>query len=251
MTVPQEVMAFRNDRATDLLNVATVLRKEIAGNFDASPITKAVKQLKDPAYIPAVKNGPHDPNLWGYEIPGLILEIPINRHSNQGVTKVELTLEMKLVADYREWTTMNDPFAELCFRVALRGIGTTTFFSGFHIDRHDMTTTPTDPHPLYHFQYNVNPHNAKPFNYGSILHLDEPRIVHFPLDFVLGIGFLTSNFFPMAFDALIDNGTYANLYKKYQNCIWKPFSHSLANHWTYNSASITWKPTKLLCPYLI
>ncbi|MCW3071980.1 MAG: hypothetical protein JWO44_1870 [Bacteroidetes bacterium] len=251
MSVSSQAMHFREKRASELEIIARLLSKTIGGEMNTAPIYKAVSQLRDSSYIPLC-NGKRDSDNWGYEVEDFIIPVETSRHVRpKGVTKLELTLNIKLVANYKEWDTLSDPLCDLCFNVVIRGVGATNYFSCFHIDRHDFSKITTEPHPVYHLQYSVNPYDDPNFDYGSVLYIDTPRIVHYPMDFVLGIGFLTSNFFPTAFELLLDDGTFTNLYKEYQERIWKPFSHSLADHWTFDKRSIVWKPSSTLCPYII
>ena len=249
MSIPKEIMLFRGTRANELRLIADSLKKNIGGNLDTAPIIQAAKQLEDDTYIPPFKNGNRDENYWGYEIQDFVLPVETIRHIRpKGIKEVAIYLDMKVVAPFKEWRKLSDPLAELSFRVVLRGCDS---FAGFHIDRHDTTKTTSEPHPIYHLQYVVNPLNSPNFDYGSVLQLDTPRIVHYPMEFILGIGFLTSNFYPTAFQVLLDDGIFTGLYKKYQEIIWKPHAHSIADHWPFEKADIVWKPTQSLCPYLI
>lgn len=82
--------------------------------------------------------------------------------------------------------------------------------------------------------------------------IDTPRLLHFPLDFILGIGFLTSNFFPAAFGYLCEEREFVKLNNQYQEIIWKPYYHTMANHWKpFEQGAITWSPTSDLCPILL
>ena len=252
MNLSKEVMTFRQQRAQELLLMGDVINRIIGHGIKIDAILKAVKQLKDENYLPSLKDGTQKEEFWGYEIEDFELPVTTDRHVRpQGVTNLSMTLNMKIVANYIEWTSLSDPLLEMHFKVIIRGIGDQNHFLCFHIDRHDLSENPSEPHPIYHLQYVVNPYRAHDFNYGSVLQIDTPRIMHYPMDFVLGIGFLTSNFFPMAFDSMLDDGTFTNLYKEYQERIWKPFAQSLAAHWPFNNDQITWKPTSVLCPYIL
>lgn len=252
MSIPKNIMLFREKRGSELRMIAKVLTKTIGGGLNTSPILQAAKQLEDVNFIPTLKNGTRDQNYWGYDIEDFVIPVQTIRHIRpQGIKEVSITLTMKVIAHYNEWSTLSDPLAELNFNVVIRGVGKESSYSGFHIDRHDMSSSSTEPHPIYHLQYLVNPLDSDDFNYGSVLHLDTPRIMHYPMDFILGVGFLTSNFYPTAFEVLLDDGIFTGLYREYQERIWKPFAHTMASHWDFDKANIVWKPTSTLCPYLI
>ena len=84
------------------------------------------------------------------------------------------------------------------------------------------------------------------------MYIDTPRLLHFPLDFILGVGFLTSNFFPAAFSLLSEERAFVKLNNQYQEKILKPYFHTIANHWKpFQQSNITWRPTSHLCPTLV
>lgn len=242
---------FRKARSTELKRAGEILQKTISGSFNSSPIFTAAQVLLKEA--PALKDGVRNDNYWGYEIENLQIPIPDCKHIRpNGVKASHLILNMRLIADFKLWGTLNDPFIDLNYNVIIKGSGKTSqHYVGFHIDKHDMLAHSKEPHPIYHLHYMLNPMNSEHFEYGQSLHLDTPRIMHYPIDFILGLGFLTSNFFPIAFDSLLDDGYFTSLYKTYQNNILKPYSHTLANHWVYEKDKITWGPTEYLCPFLI
>ncbi len=73
--------------------------------------------------------------------------------------------------------------------------------------------------------------------------------MHKPIDFVLGIGFLTSNFYPIAFENLKEDREFVKLQQKYQHAIWKPYFHTLANNWKpFIEGEIIWNPINDICP---
>jgi len=252
MNVSKHTMHFRESRASELELIAKLLNKNFNGSINSYPIFNAINQLRNPNYIPTLKDGSVNPECWGYEIEDFVIPVETLKHIKpDGIKNVELILNMKVIANYKEWETLSDPLCDLNFNVVIRGIGEQTCYSGFHIDRHFDGAASIEPHPIYHLQHSSNPYKEEGFDYGRTLSLDTPRIMHYPMDFILGIGFLTSNYSPSIFYNLLDDGTFTNLYRQYQERIWKPFSHSLADHWTFNKGDIVWKPTSTLCPFII
>lgn len=252
MSVSSSAMHFREKRASELDLIAKLLDKYFSGLIATYPIYKAINQLREISYIPALKDGSTNPNCWGYEIEEFRIPVETTRHVRpQNIKQVELILTMKLVADFKEWESLSDPLCELHFNVIIRGIAEKTCYSGFHLDRHNDKLLSHEPHPIYHLQYSSNPYHDPAFDYGGTLYLDTPRIMHYPMDFILGMGFLTSNYAPKIFNQLLEDGTFTNLYKLYQEKLWKPVAHSLADHWPYNKGEIIWKPTSVICPYII
>lgn len=247
------IIQFKQSRAADLKAVAASIEKALGGGVNTSPILVAASRIERKVPIP--KSKVLNPNFWGYEIIDFQIPVDTVKHIRpKGIIgqKVELTLNMKMIADFTQWDTMNDPFIELNFQVVIRGISETgEHYLVFHVDRHDMSCTLDEPHPVYHIQYSNNPFNQPDFNYGSTLMIDTPRILHYPIDFILGIGFLTSNFFPIAFDLLLNDGYFNSLYRKYQEKIVRPYVHTMASYWDFDKSLVTWSPKSDLCPFII
>lgn len=244
--------AFRTQRSNDLKIVAACLDRLI-GDVNSSSIYNAASQLEKE--IPRLKGGESKLSYWGYEIDGFEMPVSTLRHVRpQGIRNASLTLNMKLIADIDCWDTYSDPFLEFNFNAVLKGVGDKNSYMGFHIDRHENSDNDSDePHPLYHLQYNPNPNRKENFEHGDVMCLDTPRIMHFPLDFILGIGFLTTNFFPVAFESLSDEPLFRSLYKNYQEKIIKPYSHAIANNWVFEKEKLNWQPNigASICPYLL
>jgi hypothetical protein len=249
MAVSSKNMAFRRDRASELRQIADLLDKHI-GDANTYCIHNAIALLQNSEIIPVLKDGSTDENIWGYDIVDFELPVETIKHIKpDDIKDAKAILNLKLRADIRKWNTFEDPLIELSFDVTLKGIGKSVYFFGFHIDKHTSTTHSDEPHPIYHLQYNLNPRKSEKPNLGEIFYIDTPRIMHKPLDFILGIGFLTSNFYPTAYNVLIEDANYIKLSKKYQTSVWKPYFHTLANHWKpFVEGNITWKPTSLICP---
>ena len=245
---------FRKARADDLRQTARTLdsifgAKKGQYQINTTPIFTAAKNLEKGIYCDKAMEG----TFWGYEINNFKLPVETLRHIRPiGIKGVELTLNMKLEADSDSWDTLKDPLINLNFNVVLKAISDKNSYFCFHIDKHDMAKFSTEPHPIYHIQYSPKPKDAEEFDYGNVLSIDTPRIMHQPLDFNLGIGFLISNFSPSKWEALIKDRFFKKVYSKYQISILKPYNHSYANHWTpFNSEDISWNPTNHFCPFVI
>lgn len=253
MAISKSIMHFREERARELERMAKLLEKIFGVDVNTTSVYTALKQLKDENSVLSLKSGGTNPNVWGYDIVDFEIPLDTLKHVQPpSVTKGKVRLNLIVRADVNSWGNMIDPFLELNFKVDIKGIGNRVYHFGFHIDRHDLTLPQAEPHPVYHIQYKSNPSNSKSFDYGETMFIDTPRLLHFPLDFILGIGFLTSNFFPTAFDCLCDEREFVKLSNQYQEKIWKPYYHTIANHWKpFEQGAITWSPTSDLCPILL
>ncbi len=244
-----KIKQFKLKRSQDLVITADVLDKVFLYDVDTEPIRRAANSLlKD-------KNEDIDENYWRYKIENLTMPVRTTKHLVPKQVKGKnllLTLDMSIVADYREWENLSDPLVDLNFKVTIRGVGDRgSHFMCFHLDRHDLSKEANEPHPTYHIQYSNNPEENGDFDYGNTLLLDTPRLAHHPLEFILGIGFLTSNFYPSAFEKIMDESYFPGLYRRYQERILKPYYHTMASYWApYDHSKIVMN-SKDLCPILI
>lgn len=250
-----QAVKFRKARAAELKTMANTLDNLFGSTLgskrvNTSPIYTAANQLENNSLADS------NDNLWGYEIKNFKLPVDTLRHVRpKEVKNVELTLNMKLIADLSKWGAMDDPFIDLAFHVTLKSVNLQgASYMCFHIDKHDMSKNSEEPHPIYHLQYNPKPKNFEEdeFDYGNVLYLDTPRLPFHPLDFALGLGFIISSFNPQKWDGLMGDRFFKRIYKAYQENILKPYNHSLADHWKpFDSDKINWTATNQLCPYLV
>lgn len=253
MAVSSKNIAFRRERASELRQIADLLDKHLSGDANTYIIHNAIATLQNKDVAFALKDGSTNENIWGYDIDDFELPVETLRHIKpDDIKNAQVILNLKLRADISKWNTYEDPFVELSFNVTLKGIGKSVYYFGFHIDKHTYETDSDEPHPIYHLQYNFNPRKTASLNLGELFFIDTPRIMHKPLDFILGIGFLTSNFYPTAYNILMEDVKFVKLSKKYQDSVWRPYFHTLANHWKpFEERNISWVPSNLICPTLL
>lgn len=214
MPVSSKNMAFRRNRASELRQISDLLDKHLCGETNTHCIHNAIASLNNKEIIPILKDGTANENIWGYDIEDFELPVETLKHVNPSDIKdAKVILNLKLRADISKWNTLEDPLVELSFNVILKGIGKINYYFGFHIDKHISKSSSDEPHPLYHLQYNLNPRKSKNPNLGELFFLDTPRIMHKPLDLILGIGFLTSNFYPTAYNILLEEPNFGKFLK--------------------------------------
>ena len=78
MAVNDRNMSFRRSRAKDLEQLSQILLKEVGGDVTTSVLETVISKLRDKDFIPTLKDGSRDENIWGYDIEGfkIPLEIP-------------------------------------------------------------------------------------------------------------------------------------------------------------------------------
>jgi hypothetical protein len=196
-------------------------------------------------------------NLWGYSISNIRFPVEFStlKHIRpEGFSNLEVIINVDVVSKNSEWLKLNDPFDVLNFRTLLKGTNQKTgkiHYLGFHVDRHNGAKV-NEVHPLYHLQYlqNSKVKNKDEFDHGDSLQLDIPRMMQLPMDLILGVSVIISNFAPRLYEKLLNERQFINLTKEYQERIWRPYFNSLESYWMTPINNRIWDP-KLNCPYLI
>ena len=257
MVVSQDVLKKRRELAKDLNSFMNIIWKELP-NSDLSGISSAISDLNNSKYIPQIHNRETNPNIWGYDVPNLLFRFSSDPEKSKPypLKKVELLLTVTVRGDANNLDTNNDPFESLNFDIILKGEhNQNRLMTSYHLDRHivdEGDNHSLEAHPCYHFQFGgkkmIDEH-GKALDSGSILFLDPPRISYHPMDLILGVDFLLSNFLPKNWNNLINNiGEYNALVEKYQKLFLKPHAISMASHWdrrVLNGDSLNWTPSKI------
>ncbi len=117
---------------------------------------------------------------------------------------------------------------DFCFEVSAYN-GKDKHKTSWHFD-YDTTLSSEFIHPCFHLT-----HGGKlmdDVDFGKTLLLPVPRIAYPPMDFVLGIDFILSNFLKKAkYEKLRSKKEYNAAVKNSQEWLWKPYMQTIANHW--------------------
>lgn len=248
MNVPSNIMKIRLDRASELVRYAQLLEKYNLGR--PFQILEAAKILQDKSQA-FHRPDTADYSCWGYNIENLTFYLAVEgRHIYpDNVKTLEVSIDTYILCDFKCWRTFKDPFIKMNFRAKIRGIDDSGVYSfGFHIDKHDETLETDEVHPIYHIQY--VPRVEESIHLGQVLSMDTPRIMHLPVDVILGTDLVLSNFAPSIWKKMRDENEYHAIFKDYQESFWRPYVHTLATKWTFNNAAIDWNGKHLICPNL-
>lgn len=205
--------------------------------------------------VPDIKGIKYDKkNSYGYEISDLPIHFK-REDLNIGIFPKDSTISSILVSskivgkivrpDYAE-----DPFFHLEFNLVVKGHNKDKkpLIACWHLDRHPDNSPSNTVHPVYHFQYGGRNLKIKDDNWGGHLVLDIPRIMHPPLDLILGIDFVLSNFLGNRRQNLCTERPYINSVIELQRKIWRPYVYALANNWqSYgeDNSRYTWDCDKI------
>jgi len=165
----------------------------------------------------------------------------LTKVSKKGVPKTQQNPVKKIWAEYLH-PDDNSCWAIDSLAVDLQLIahsaGASQWQQFWHFDRHITSGTqttddqPLEIHPLFHFHFGgdglANGRANNSAEWGSLLELYAPRIAHPPLDLVLLIDFILSNFAGRTWKNLVDNHQeYQEIVEAAQRRFWCPYKRTL------------------------
>jgi len=234
----------------DLINLAGVLRKYPVCS-DPHPLDAAgsycLSKSRQPNWSYKVGKITFDADLVTGRIPFDCTDI-----------KVSLSIEISGNKDEQNGRIIN-PLNSLQFDIEIEGKVSPEedgdpidLFSSWHLDRHiygPNDNVPSYSHPLYHLAFGGIKMEPMQNEYGKSIILPAPRIVHPPMDAVLGIDFILQNYKnKVAIKELIGDSDYRRIVSNSQKRLWKPFFESIYSHWNPSSFNIhdEFSPKKIL-----
>lgn len=227
---------------------------------DIKPFEEAAKQCLD-GLNPIIAGVEIDNNnSWGYELRNVILKVPQKSKKKgilpEGANVNTITFSAKVIGNYLNGTNAIDPFSHIELNIVANGKSSDglEMIACWHFDR-DLKpkkedNKPIDAHPIYHFQFAGKNLKLPNNNYGEHLVLDTPRIMHMPLDAILGFDFVLSNFLGGKRNMLKTNKPYVDCLKEVQKQFWRPYVYSIANKWdSYEANNYNWDVSEI-CPQI-
>jgi len=234
--------------ASGLANFAQFLDKERVVR-DVSPLYKAAEMCR--------KNDAAK-GIWGYVVEPLIFrdlgEIKVFQ-DHFDTCNATITFSMT-VKGKCEPSTDEDPLTTLGMQINMEGdyLGDDDVkraFSAWHLDRHNSDGGSAFLHPLYHLSFGgMQLESQLDKKNTPVILADTPRIVHLPMDPILGIDFVLTNFWQTSALGFRSEGTYVNLLAESQRNLWKPYFDTLHGFWQPNSQQLSWSPLEII-PQLV
>jgi hypothetical protein len=200
--------------ATDLQQIATILYKERLC-VDISPLSKIAGEA----------------NKGGYNLQKLKIKVDdVPNNTRPNVTSLEILLNVQITETLLDKNKIDNPVCAYNFSIEIIGKnGEQTVRSSWHLDI-DNASESDYFHPRFHLTYGGL--RMKSTKLGDVLLLPTPRISYPPMDAVLGIDFVLSNFVKKdVYTKIRANNQYKEAVKYSQERLWKPYMLSLANHW--------------------
>jgi hypothetical protein len=184
--------------------------------FDTSPLQEIIGEVKKGRY-----------NLQKLKLK--IDSVPNNSRPSS-VTSLEILLNVQITEMLLDENKIDNPVRAYNFSVEImRKHEGQTVHSSWHLD-FDNAPDSEYLHPSFHLTYGGK--TMKSTELGNVLLLPAPRISYPPMDAILGIDFVLSNFVKKEkYNKIKSNNQYKAAVKRSQQRLWRPYMLSMANHW--------------------
>lgn len=188
---------------------------------DTSPIEDAIKEIKSGWFIVQklelnfMDEKKKDTNLPRNTSPQLV------------IWDIILDVSIPLI----NTSTESLDFEGYCFRFKIEGYDEDGdyYADSWHLD-FDNSDSSEYVHPWFHLTHGGDA--IKELDHGELLSIIAPRIAYPPMDFVLGIDFLLSNFIKKdEYLQIQSGGLYRNTVAAAQEWLLKPYIMSIAHNW--------------------
>ncbi|WP_133164349.1 hypothetical protein [Solimonas fluminis] len=170
--------------------------------------------------------------VWRYEIAGLQLRVQVPRNSLPTSCAGTLTIEadLTLAGDCSE--ELPDQVTHLILQILIRS-DAGEHVCAWHFDRHiEEGNPPLEAHPLFHFQHGGHAMHPHAESLGKSLLLPAPRLAFPPMDAVMTIDFILSNFAGECWKVLREEPLYVRLLRESQELFLRPYVERIASWWT-------------------
>jgi hypothetical protein len=237
---------FRRDRANELRSLARVLTHEGIIRDDG-PLQHAAEECQS-----------LNSDEWGYSFSELIFYTDPSsslRHIRPKGAEIDsFELNVSLKGMCLDDDDPSDPFNQLAVDIIINGISNenTSLKCAWHLDKHQRTNddgVSNFAHPEYHFQHGGR-HVWELEQFGFQLLLEPPRLAHPPLDGILAVDFIISNYLGGSWLKLLEDATYLTLVQSSQERCWKPYARATAAIWKSIELESSWS-AKHIWPQIV
>lgn len=223
--------AYREARQKEMRQLAEIL--------GGTGIIRNVGELNTAASKISEGGTPYE---WTLDIKDLVFSlnkkaIDAQRHRKPSdVAEIDVQLNVRLHGRCLASGAGHDPFVRLsveCVASARRaGDVKAKYHSAWHLERQSPGAAADLAHPAYHLQYG-GMRLAPRGDAGNHLLLDSPRVAHPPLDGVLAVDFVISNYFPKRWRELRSTDRrYKDLIEAAQERYWRPYAAASSTRWS-------------------
>ncbi len=187
---------------------------------------------------------------WSVQIDDMELPIENPKHLKPSKLKgnLKMFVSISMEGSGKGWKNEEDCIKNLRFKVEViekdQKDPQKYFQTGFHIDMVDDKDDPLEMHPLYHVHFL----NDSLIEGTEVLAMDVPRLMHHPVDVLLGILLVYANYNQTGYKKLLNDGLFMGLCRDSAKHILTPYYQSLSKvPWI---EGVITEYDKSLCPYL-
>jgi hypothetical protein len=205
----------KGNLGTDIQQLAIILQKEKICS-DISPLQKIIGE---------VKKGRYDLQKLKLKIDS----VPNNTRPSS-ITSLEILLNVQIAETLLDENKIDNPVNAYNFSIEIMGKNEgQAMHSSWHLDFENVLDSDY-VHPSFHLTYGGK--TMKSIELGNVLLLPTPRISYPPMDAILGVDFVLSNFVKKEiYNKIKANSQYKAAVKRSQQRLWRPYMLSVANHW--------------------
>ena len=174
-----------------------------------------------------------------------------NSRPNIGCLEIILDINYSENPQFNSYRNQQAPFLDYNFSLCFLGLTKECQIheTALHIDI-DYGINADIYHPLCHLTYGGK--NIENKNLGDTLFLPSPRIPIPPMDIILGIDFILSNFLEKSsYDKVWSNSYYNSAVKASQNKYWQPYFDTIIQYWCGNKCKMFPNTTNVIIQSLI
>lgn len=242
--------SFRRRRSDELYRFAAALRKSSL-QCDVSSLDRAGSKCRGAA--------PEGKGSWGYKLDGLLFQEPDDaKHIRpKGASFKAVEINIDLTGKCAEEGAQNgDPLLHLGVEVILVGEvkkenSKVSLRSAWYMDRYDSVgdritagkNVKCPVHPCYHVQFGGK--HIKAVDPGEMIVVNPPRLAHPPMDAILAVDFVLSNYFSSQWLELREDSEYFPLVRKAQQRFWLPYAQALMRNWGRPTREGIWEVSDL------
>lgn len=244
-----------SDLITSLKKLKAVLdvHRKYGWTLDSGGISSAIQSLE--YQKKRIQNGAVP---FSFEVKNLRFKLAVDnfKHSNPNdCQQADLFLSIAAELNDKEINLSSISMMNINIEIISVDIRGRKYKSAWHLDYHDTDFNEEFSHPKFHFQFGgknlresvLDPN--KPIQSGEIYLIESPRLAHPPMDTVLAVDFVVSNFIGRsALQNLRSDAQFRPLLRESSDTLWKPYFTELNDF--FSTSPTAGKNAKFLNPGL-
>ncbi|MEQ9196774.1 MAG: hypothetical protein RIE84_08480 [Parvibaculum sp.] len=210
--------------ANELLKMEQLLSQHCSICRNPGVIRSAVNSL--------LADAKQNTSTWEYKVSGLLFEVPKPKNTLPSFIPNQLDISLDVNAAGEFDCQFHDPFTSLAvnIRVAAKA-NNREHIEAWHLDRHEDGGNPPEcAHPLYHIQRGGRVMKHIQNDVGLTMIVDPPRLAHPPIEVILGIDYVLSQYAGKFWQALRTKPEYLRLVGDLQKRLWQGYTATCAVH---------------------